>query len=84
MAKYELGSPEKREKISTKGVDKLRTIADNGEVDAYSIQYQHPRFKSRYSDPHFYVKFRQGGVVCTADGASREALDAEIEDLYFQ
>lgn len=71
-----------KQPVESAAIASLRNIADGGQVDAHSLTQRHPRFKSRTTKPHFYVRFRISGCVHTEDASSLDALNAIIQRDY--
>lgn len=73
---------EVREPVESPTIVRLRSLADDGMVEAFSQKLRHPRFKTRFTTPHFYAWFRLGGKVYSEDASSLEALNAILEQDY--
>lgn len=83
MAKFSTAKEfEVKAPLESVTIARLRSLADNGKVDAYSRKLQHPRFKTRFTQPHFYASFKLDGKLYAEDADSPEALDALLEQDY--
>lgn len=83
MATFQcLTSLEVREPVSSDCIERMRKLADDQKLDAFSLRYRHPRFKNCYTVPHYYVRFKVSGVSYTEDASSLERMDACLEETY--
>lgn len=73
---------EVKEAVTSATIERLRSFAEGGKVDAFSMKLRHPRFKDRFTEPHFYACFRLDGKVYSEDAATVDALDALLEKDY--
>ncbi|MYM92472.1 hypothetical protein [Duganella vulcania] len=76
MANYKLSKElDVVEPIESAVIVRVRSIADDGVVTAYSCKLRHPRFKNRFTVPHYYARFKCKGKVYLEDAPDPAALD---------
>ena len=79
MARFSIAKEfEVKEAVESPTIAHLRELADAGQVDAFSLKLRHPRFTTRFTQPHFYVRFKLGGTTYVEDAESLEILNAVI------
>lgn len=83
MARFSMAKEfEVKEPVDSPTITRLRSIADDGKVEAHSLKLRHPRFKNRFTEPHFYVWFRMDGKVFAENADSLDALNVVLERDY--
>lgn len=83
MARFSMAKEfEVKESVDSPTIARLRSIADDGKVDAHSLKHRHTRFKNRFTEPHFYAWFRMGGKVFAENADTLDALNVVLERDY--
>lgn len=81
MATFQMGA-EVSTPISSDAILKLTNTNGVTNVVAKSVCLQHPRFKSKFTTPHFYVSFRYCGKVYGEDANSVDELDTLLSEYF--
>lgn len=83
MASFSMGKEfEVKEAVDSPTIIRLRSLADDGKVEAFSLKLRHPRFKERFTAPHFYALFSVGGRRYAEDAESLNGLNSILEQDY--
>lgn len=73
---------EVKEAVESPIIARLRNLADEGKVDAFSLKLRHPRYKTRFTAPHFYATFKLGGRVYSENAETLDVLNTILERDY--
>jgi len=83
MATYHVGSKEVTP-ISSDAIQRLATTPGVTHVVAKKVCLRHPRFKSKFSNPHFYLSFRRDGGVWREFDVAGDLKDSPSAMSHFE
>jgi hypothetical protein len=64
--------------IETEAVKALKSLPGVECLKAFKLQFRHPRYQNKLTEPQFFVSFRMDGHVQAEGADSAEELDREI------